>query len=90
MVSDDWRRGMTPGFNRIIEDARAQGCEIREDGPAVQVIARRHKGTGRVLCGMVLYPSGTAFDMTVDASIAKGVRRLRTVRDTLGLAHVAK
>lgn len=77
---------MTPGFKKIIEDAKAQGCEVREDGSAVQVIARRHRGTGRILCGMILYPYGTAIDMTVEPAIAKGVRRLDQVRNTLGLA----
>lgn len=76
----------SPNFQQIIKDAEAKGMQVSREEGAVYIVARRHKGNNKVLRGMVLYPSGSAFDLTVPAlSSAKAIRKLSQIRATLGL-----
>lgn len=82
---------MTPGVQKIVDDARAAGLEVKESpSGSVDIIRKRHRGTGRVLDGWRLYPNGTAVDLTVDLGVSKGVRNLKAIRKHLGLAMAAR
>jgi len=75
----------TPGFRAIIRDASAAGLEVTVQPGRALVVVRRHKRTGRILQGMILWGNGTATDPTVDLRVVKGIRRLTWVREALEL-----
>jgi len=74
---------------RLIEDARAAGFEVKQDSDGTVSIVKIHRGTGRPIRGLVIYPNGTAFDATVDLSVARGFRSYKAMRSVLGLPRVA-
>ena len=83
--SDMDLESFTPGFREIIRDAQAAGLGVIIESNRAIVAVRRHKRTGRILHGMVLWGSGTATDPTVHLSAARGIRKLSLIRRHLGL-----
>ena len=76
---------MTPGFQSIINDARKQGCEVIDEGNRTLIVARRHRRTGKILTGLLMYPNGWAVDPNTDPSVSIAINKLDTIRKTLGL-----
>jgi hypothetical protein len=83
---------MTPGFQRIIEDALDAGLTVEPYGSSAFLILgspdRRVKSTslaGRYRVAVILWDSGWAQDATVDLAVSRMVRPLRDVRAMLGL-----
>lgn len=74
----------SPAKQRLIADAQDAGYEVERDGAQVEVV-RRHKRTGSILQGIVLYQDGTAIRCDVDISIATGMRSNAEMRDVLSL-----
>jgi hypothetical protein len=73
-------------LQQLLADARAAGYDVQPSSggwiilKAVKV--NQHK-TKQV--GLRIYADGTAFDVTVDLSIAAGVRSIDTMRRMLGI-----
>lgn len=74
----------SPAKRALIEDAKRAGYSVRRDDYQVAIV-RRHKGTGRVLQGIVLYQDGTAIRADVDLSVATGMRSDADMRAVLSL-----
>jgi hypothetical protein len=76
---------MTQRKQQLIDDAKAAGFTVVTSESGVVRIRKTHKGNGRVLRGLDLYPDGTAIDATLDLSVAKGVRSYADMRAILGV-----
>lgn len=72
-------------IDALIEDAKADGMEVRRDSGTTLIVAKRDRRSGRVSRGLVIYSDGTAFDATVRPDVAKGIRSAATMRKILGL-----
>ena len=80
----------TPGFRAIIRDAQAAGLQVIIKPSKAVVAVRRHKRTGRILQGMVLWGNGTAHDPTIHLGAVRGIRKLSLIRDLLNLPPTTK
>lgn len=77
---------MTPGFKKIIESAELAGLTVRRAASgSVLIVAKVDGRSGNITRGVTLYPDGVAIDASVDLSVARGVRRLASVRAMLRL-----
>jgi hypothetical protein len=68
----------------LVSEARALGMEIIESPGEIAIIARRHKGTRKVLHGVVCWPDGWCVDATIQLGIARLLKPLRA-REILGI-----
>jgi len=76
---------MTKNKKDLIESARNAGFEIRYDDEGAVYIRKRY-ANGKISRGLVIYADGTAIDLTLDLSVAKGIRSYKTMRGLLKLA----
>ncbi len=71
----------SPRKRALLLAAPSAGYHVTLSGSAVEITKR----TPRTVTGIVLYENGTAFDVTVDLSVAKGIRSYAEMRKLLGL-----
>ena len=74
-----------PAMNKrdqLINDALCAGYSLLQGG---RVIAKTHKGNGRILLGLVLCDDGTYFRADVDLTIANKIGTHKLARKVLGL-----
>jgi hypothetical protein len=69
----------------LIADAKAAGYDVIADGTTLRIVRMDRRSKGRPLRGIVLYETGTAFDATVDLSVARGMRSYADMRKVLGI-----
>ncbi len=68
----------------LIAKAEKSGKWLVEQHGTSFAIVRRHKRTRKILDGFVIYQDGSAFDATVDLSVAKRLT-LKNVAAQLGV-----
>lgn len=80
---------LTKNQTALIEDAKAAGYTVDEDETTVRIykLDGRSKRQKKVLRGIVLYESGTAFDLTVDLAYARGMRAFKDMRSVLRIEN---
>ncbi len=71
----------TPRKRALLLAALAAGYHVVPSGKSVEITKR----TPRTITGIVLYENGTAFDASVDLSVARGIRSYAEMRKLLGL-----
>ena len=71
----------------LIADSRSSGFEVVAADGHTDIIAKRHASTRRVLAGIRIYETGTAVDLTVELSVAKGIRNISVMRSILGMGR---
>ena len=74
---------MNARLEALCHAAQKNGYSIHENNETVEItktVGRWHKRQG-----IVIYPDGTAFDVTVDLSAAKGLRSYDDMRSVLEL-----
>jgi len=78
---------MTPRMGALIQDAKRAGYDVRATSSGgTLIVVKRHKGTGEVLHGLEIDPSGTAMDASVhDLDVRRGFRDYATMRKILRL-----
>jgi hypothetical protein len=75
---------MTSNMQKLTTDATKAGWTVRQSGSATTIT----KPTlGKKLKGIEITETGTAYDITVDLSVARGVRSYKEMRIILGLAQ---
>lgn len=75
---------MTAPYRELVQDAARAGYTITYQRGRT-LIVRKHKRTGRILRGLVLYANGTALDVTLRLDVTKGLRSYAAMRRVLGL-----
>jgi len=76
-------------LQQLVDEAKSAGFTITKDPDGTIKIVKRHGGHGRPIRGLVIFPNGTAFDATVDLSVARGIRSYKAMRSVLGLGRRA-
>jgi hypothetical protein len=72
---------ITPRRQRLLDDAQKAGYSIEIQAHEIRITKQvRNKKKG-----LVIYVDGTAFDITVDIRVAKGIRSYRDMRAVLGI-----
>ncbi len=74
---------MTRKQRELCHQARENGYSIVEKNEAIE-ISKTH-GRWRKIAGILIYPDGPAFDLTVDLSVARGMRSYDDMRRVLNL-----
>jgi hypothetical protein len=76
---------ISPTKNKLalMDDARKAGYVVSSHSGHVDIVKRDRRG--RLISGIVVYENGTAFDATVDLSVARGIRSYAAMRKVLGI-----
>lgn len=77
---------ITKNMQRLIDDARSAGLDVTINRNDVLIVRRTPK-LKRVSYGLVIYESGTAFDVKVDLAVARGIRSFADMRSILRLGR---
>jgi hypothetical protein len=76
---------MTTNRAKLINDAKAAGysVEMCRDGSTIRIVKKI--GRWQKPVGIVLYDDGTAFDVSLDLCVARGLRSFKSMRSILEL-----
>jgi hypothetical protein len=67
----------------LITDAKAAGYTVETEGTATLITKRM--GRWHTLAGLCIHADGTAFDISVDLTVAKGIRSYKHMRQLLSI-----
>lgn len=76
---------LTVAKMQMIEEAQKAGYTVRWHEGCVDVIRLTNHAKPRVSRGLRIWANGSAFDFTMDLSVAKSIRNVDDQRKMLGL-----
>jgi hypothetical protein len=74
---------MTNKLHNLLEDAKAKGFTVETEGTKIRISKR--VGRWSEIRGIELFDDGTAFDLSVDLSVTRGMRSYEDMRSVLGI-----
>ncbi|CAE6795140.1 hypothetical protein R70006_05037 [Paraburkholderia domus] len=77
--------GLSPAKRAVVEDAIAAGYSARYSDTCVDLVRHSAHAKPRLLRGLRIYANGSAFDATLDLSVAVAMRSAADMRAILGL-----